>query len=113
LQLLLRCGCKVTASIRDDNDNSAAHFTPTQKLCLLLKVWLSVDLWVEMAPLERSQIWSCELHVRLHKVCAVHSEQASTAYAGIGLGSCLPRLRYSSAGTGVRRTKSAQSDAGF
>jgi len=45
LQLLLRCGCKVTASIRDDNDDSAAHSTPTQKLCLLLKVWLfgSVD----------------------------------------------------------------------
>lgn len=40
----------------------------TRKLCLLLEVWLSVDLWVEMAPLERSRnSWSCERYARWHK----------------------------------------------
>lgn len=36
--------------MRDDNDDSAAHFTPNQKLRLLLKGVVVVDLWVEMAP---------------------------------------------------------------
>jgi len=30
--------------------------------------------------------WSCERYARFAQVCAVHSDQASMAYAGIGVG---------------------------
>lgn len=101
--------------MRDDNDDSAAHFTPNQKLRLLLKVWLS---WIcgWKWPLQRSQTSrSCEQHARWHKSMCCAFRASDTAYASTRLSSRLSRLHYSSGRTGVIsvphiQTKGAQGE---